>query len=230
MAELARFRRLTRFALGITLFTLTLVAPAATASPDSVTEAVLLTIEVTPIDPIVAADGARQFIATGLFSDGSTQDLTATVHWASSDHGVAKVSNAASSRGLATGVAAGTTEIRARAGAVEGSTTLTVSEAEAEAELVAIEVTPIDPIVAADHARQFTAIGLFSDGSTQDLTATVHWESSDHGVAKVSNAARSRGLATGVAAGTTEILARAGDIEGSTTLTVTDAVLVTIPN
>ena len=89
--------------------------------------------------------------------------------------------------------------------------------------LVAIDVTPVAPTVAAGATRQFTATGIFSDGSTEDLTATATWSSSTTAVATISNAVGSKGVATGVAAGMTEIRATASDVAGSTTLTVTPA-------
>ncbi len=60
----------------------------------------------------------------------------------------------------------------------------------------------------------------------QDLTATVTWNSSTTGVASISNATGSKGLATAIAQGTTTITAVSGNVYGSATLTVT-AITVT---
>jgi uncharacterized repeat protein (TIGR01451 family) len=186
----------------------------------TVTDAVLVAIEVTPTNPSVAAGNSLQLTATGTFSDGSTHDVTAVVAWSSSAPAVATVSNGAGSEGLATGVAVGMTEITANFGSVSGATMLTVTEAV----LVAIEVTPTNPSVPAGGSLQLTATGTLSDGSTQDLTAVAAWSSSTPSVATVSNAAASKGLATGVAVGTTEITASSGMVSGATTLAVTGAV------
>ena len=196
----------------------------ADATTLTVTDAQLVTIEVTPINPSVAVGQTRQFTATGLFSDGTTQDLTGRVTWSSSNQSVAVISDDAGSKGLATGIAPGTTEIGARYGSVADETTLTVTDAQ----LVTIEVTPINPSVAVGQTRQFTATGLFSDGTTQDLTGRVTWSSSNRAVARISNANRSAGLATGLGAGPAEIGAHYGSVADATTLTVTDALLVTI--
>ena len=64
------------------------------------------------------------------------------------------------------------------------------------ATLVSIEVTPADPSIANGTTQQFTATGTYTDASTQDLTAAVTWSSSDEGVATISNAGGSEGLAT----------------------------------
>jgi hypothetical protein len=160
----------------------------------------------------------RQFTATGTYSNNTTQNLTAAVTWSSSATGVATISNAAGSNGLATSVAAGSTTITATSGGIPGSTTLTVTAAT----LVSIAVTPANPsIAAAGSTQQFTATGTYSNGSTQGLTTAVTWSSSSIGVAAISNAAGSHGLATAVVAGSTTITATSGSIAGTATLTVT---------
>ncbi len=67
---------------------------------------------------------------------------------------------------------------------------------------------------------QYQAFGTFSDGSTRVVTDEATWASSDTGVATISNAAATKGLATGVAVGTTTISATVGGVTGSTGLTV----------
>ena len=69
--------------------------------------------------------------------------------------------------------------------------------------------------------RAQEAIGLFSDGTTEDHTERVTWSSSDGTVARISNAGRSEGLATGVGSGMTDISARRGSVLGTVALSVT---------
>jgi hypothetical protein len=71
--------------------------------------------------------GTLQFTATGHYSDGTTQPLTEEVTWSSSSLGVATISNANGSRGIATGVSMGTTTIGATLAGVTGSTSLQVN-------------------------------------------------------------------------------------------------------
>src|SRR4030095_6807370 len=158
----------------------------------TVTDATLVSIEVSPTAPSLANGLTQQFAATGLFTDNSTQDLTTQVTWASSDEAVATVSNADGSNGLATTAGLGTTTVSATSGAVSGDTTLTVTDAT----LVSIEVSPTAPSLANGLTQQFAATGLFTDNSTQDLTTQVTWASSDNATATVSNADGSNGLAT----------------------------------
>jgi hypothetical protein len=89
------------------------------------------------------------------------------------------------------------------------------------ATLIAIAVTPSNPSISQGAKQQFTATGTYSDGTTQTLTTTVTWNSSTAGVATISNAAGSQGLATAVAAGSTTITAASGSVSGTASLTVT---------
>ena len=84
---------------------------------------VLTSITVTPTNPSISVGSPQQFTATGNYSDGSHQDLTNSATWTSSIPSVATIN----STGLATGVAAGSTTIQATVGAINGSTTLTVT-------------------------------------------------------------------------------------------------------
>src|SRR5450631_2846279 len=94
--------------------------------------------------------------------------------------------------------------------------------------LVSIAVTPINSRIALGMTQQFTAIGTFSDNTTQDLTAAATWSSSAASVATISNSAGSNGKATSVAAGTTTITAVSGGRSAFTALTVSAATLVSI--
>ena len=82
----------------------------------------LASIAVTPPSPTISRTGSQQFIATGTYSDGSSQNITSQVTWASSSTGVATVNT----NGLATAASAGTTTISATLAGKISSTTLTV--------------------------------------------------------------------------------------------------------
>ena len=62
----------------------------------------LNSIAVTPANPTIQAGGTQQFTATGTYSDGSTQNITSQVTWASATTTVATIN----ASGLASGVAA----------------------------------------------------------------------------------------------------------------------------
>jgi trimeric autotransporter adhesin len=204
-------------ATGIAKGSTTITAKSGTISASTslkVTSAVLTSLAVTPSPATIAVGATQQFLATGTYSDGSTQNLTSTAKWSSSATSVATVK---STTGLGTGVAAGATTITATSGIVSGSATLTVTSAV----LTSISVTPTRPSVVSGRTQQLTATGTYSNGSTQNLTTTVTWSSSAASVASVSSV----GLGTGVSPGTAIITATSGTITGSVTLTVTAAVL-----
>jgi uncharacterized protein YjdB len=190
----------------------------------TVSAATLQTIEVTPTDPSIAADTGQQFTATGTFSDNSTQDITTQVTWSSSDTAVADISNDAGSEGVGAGLSAGTATITASLSNVTGTTTLTVTEATLES----IDITPAAASIANGTTQQFMATGTYTDSTTQDLTASVSWSSSDTDAATISNADGSEGLASGASQGQTTITATQGGISGTATLNVTAATLVSI--
>ncbi|MGB8521548.1 MAG: Ig-like domain-containing protein [Candidatus Acidiferrales bacterium] len=169
-----------------------------------------------PANPTIATGTTEPFTATGNYSDGSTKNLTGSVGWQSQNTNAATITTG----GMATAKAAGTSTIMATSGNVSGSTLLTVTSAT----LVSIAVTPANPSIAKGTTQQFTATGTFSDNSTQNLTGTVTWSSQTTGTATIT----AGGLAKGVAAGTSTIQAVSGAVNGSTTLTVTAATLVSV--
>lgn len=60
----------------------------------SVTAATLTSLEVSPTNPSVAAGLTVPFTATGVYTDGSNQNLTSQVTWNSSSTNRATISNA----------------------------------------------------------------------------------------------------------------------------------------
>ena len=209
----------TSVAVGTT--NISVVFGAATAQTTlEITAATLDAIAVTPTNPTVAKGTTQQFTATGSYSDGSTQDLTAVVAWGTGDSTIATVSSAPGSQGLAKGVNTGTVSVTASLGAASGSTLLTVSTAT----LVSVSVTPTAPSIAKGTDLQFTATGTYSDQSTQDITSQVAWTSSDTAVSVVSAA----GSAHGTSVGSANITATLAGKAGSSTLTVSPALLLSV--
>jgi trimeric autotransporter adhesin len=164
-----------------------------------VTSARLVSVAVTRAVPSVPVGLTDAFTATGTYTNGTSQDLTAVVTWTSSDAAVASVSNASGSAGVATGATPGTTTIGASEAVtgIAGAAPLTVTPAR----LISVSVTPAAATVAVGATQQLTATGSYTDATRQDLTAIVTWTSSEPAAAEVSNASGSNGLTTGVATG-----------------------------
>jgi trimeric autotransporter adhesin len=217
-------------ATSLTVGSTTITAVSGSITSNAVTltvsAATLVSIAVTPAAPSIAAGTQQQFLATGTYTDNSTQDLTTAATWASSSVSVASISNAAGYNGVASALTAGSTTISAVSGSITSNpVTLTVSAAT----LVSIAVTPAAPSIAAGTEQQFIATGSYSDSSTQDVTTQVVWASDTPGVATISNASGSQGLASSAASGTAQISATLGSVASAPiTLTVTSATLVSL--
>lgn len=192
----------------------------------TVTNAVLTSISISPLDASVADGLTTQFIATGVYSDGSTEDISTAVNWLSSDTSIAVMApDQSTSSGLATAVAPGTAQISVTLGDLSASTSLTVTDAI----LMSIQLTPVNAQLFVGVSRQYSATGVYSDGSSQDISALVSWASSAQAIAAIDSAAGARhGLATGLAAGTSQISATLGAVSAETTLTVSNATLSSI--
>ena len=139
----------------------------------------------TPARPVIAAGGTVPFRAIGVYDDGSTAGPDVQrPRWSSGTAAVATFPPGPGSRHRPR--AGGITQIIAAAGGFTGTTSLTVT---AVPVLRSIAVTPAAPSVAVGGTVQFTATGTYTDGSSQVLTGTVTWASTDPSIATVSPAA-----------------------------------------
>ena len=178
----------------------------------------LASLQVTPGNASVAPGASQQFTATGKYSDGSSKDLTASAKWSTSDSAIASVGSA----GKFTAVGFGNVTVTAASGALKASATLQVTSAAAN--LASIAVGPAASSLPINTSQQFTATGVYKDGSSRDLTSLVSWSSSAAATATIDAA----GVATGKAAGSTTISASLGAVKGSTSLTVTAPTITSI--
>jgi uncharacterized protein YjdB len=165
---------------------------------------VITSIDVSP--PVVAltrASQPRAFTATAHFNNGTTADVTNQVVWSSSNTDVALVGNTQLDRGVVIPVSNGDTTIVATDAttAITGRSTVFVTGGEAA--LVGIVVTPNPASIPVGKTQNLAATGVYADGSTKIITASVVWSSSRPDAATV-NAA---GGVTGVALGDTTITA-----------------------
>jgi hypothetical protein len=91
--------------------------------PPPPSNTMLTSVTVTSPNNAVTVGQTEQFTATANFSNGTTQAVTSTATWTSSNNGVATVA----ATGLASGVSAGTADIRAAFQGMTGSKTLQVN-------------------------------------------------------------------------------------------------------
>ena len=91
-------------------------------------------------------------------------------------------------------------------------------------EVNSLVITPQTSGIALGQTVQFKAVGMFSDGSNEDLTASTVWTSSDPKIASMS----STGLATSLSVGSVKIMATNGGHVSSSVLMISKTVLVSV--
>ncbi len=172
----------------------------------------LTSLTVSPASAQIAKTTSQQFTATGSYNDGTQGDVTALAAWNSSQ-AAATVSSSPGTQGMALGVSPGSTNITAALGSVTSSPALlTVTNAS----LVSLAVTPANSTVPFASSQQFVATGSFDDGTKQNISATVTWNSSNPALVRVTSA----GLVTGLGLGNADISASMGAVNNTTTATV----------
>ncbi len=186
------------------------------ASAVQVTEPVLQAITVSPRNENIAVATTLDFTATGVYSDGTSRDITRTAQWSSSVESVASISNTPPNRGRATALSIGITQITASQDGVSDSTGLEVDSDP----VIRVDVVPATATINVDATQQFTAFAVRASGETDDVTTDAQWQSSDTEIASIDLV----GLATGVAAGSVDIAATFSEQTGSAVLTVVQPV------
>ena len=91
-----------------------------------VTAAVLTSVSLGNPTPLLAAGNTLQLMASGAFSDGSSQDVTSQGDWSSSDDSIASVGNSDGNKGLVTALKSGAVTLRVMVGGQSVSYDLTV--------------------------------------------------------------------------------------------------------
>ena len=165
-------------------------------------------LRVLPRETAIDLGTAQVFSATATYDDGTQADVSDRAVW-SAGSGAAEVGTTGFVQSKTEGVAI----ISARLGMLEAAATLTVFPAA----LRAIVVSPADASVPAGLSQQFTAAGIFTDGSSR--TVAVGWESSDPAIATID----ALGAAQARTRGAVRIVAAARGLAGSRQLTVTGA-------
>jgi len=189
-------------------------------------------ISLTPTAASMTVRTTLQFKVTAGFSNGSTKIVTGSASWSSSDSKIASIQSAGQvSPGLATGVAPGNVNITASFSGVSAVTTLNVTGTGAT--LSSFFISQIKPSIAPGAKLQLFGYAEFSDGSTNWVTSTTNWTSSNPSVAAIQNQGQAApGLVTAAAGtGTTTVTANFEGLTPSTTVRVAaNAVPIALTN
>src|SRR6185369_17061151 len=189
--------------------------PSTPSSPGS--SVTLQSITVSPSAPAVTVGQSQQLTATALYSDSTSNDVTSSVTWSSSDNAVATVAV-----GMVSTKAQGSATISAAMGNVKGTANV-IAKASA-AQMTALGVAPASATLAVGATMNFTATQTLSDLTSQNLTASVGWTSSDPTVASIDN----NGALTALKVGVTTITATSGSFTATSVVTVNNVSLQSI--
>jgi hypothetical protein len=177
----------------------------------------LTNLSISPSSATLAIATSEKLTVTGLYSDNSNETLNSLVTWESSDVNVATVSNL----GLVIAVSTGETLITANISELSSSLSVTVSPAT----LQSIEVSSPITQIAAGLTSTFSARGVYSDGTQQNLNEQVVWSVSDSAIALINSAT---GLLTALQPGAISVIATKDGQTRSFNFTVSPANLTGI--
>jgi hypothetical protein len=184
----------------------------------NVTTAQLVSISITPSNPIVPPHARIQLTAIGTFSDGSQLTLSG-VSWHTTSARYAMVNgNGVLRTKKSTNQAV---NVYASLNGITGHTGITITSMTIQS----LAINPSTPTIAKGTMQQFSLIGTFSDGvTTVDLTPSARWQTSNYADAVINR----QGVATGVAPGTVTITATESGSSATATLTVSNATVQSI--
>jgi hypothetical protein len=208
--------RLTSVGQGSAQVSATYRGLGATASV-TVGSAALIAITVTLPQSSEPIGKAVPVAANGIFSDGTTKNLTRSVAWTVSP-AIATVS----STGVVVGTSVGTATLDASNGLVVGTANLTVTP---NASVVALNINPLPPMLLGVSA-QLQVTATFSDGSTEDMTKTAAWSSQQPQIVGVN----SGGVATAEHVGSATVVAESAGSTASAVITVVPLMTVSYFN
>ncbi len=187
----------------------------------------LESITLSPLEKSKPAGQFQNYLATGHYVGGGTQTITQEVTYVSSNPSVATAPNTPGNKGRVETVAPGVTTISAShpsgitTTADGNDATLTVTAAVAN--LQSITLSPTSATRSVGEFQNFTAIGHYDGGGTQNLTQQVVYTSSDPSVVTAPNAAGNRGRVEMVAPGTVTITATYTDPNTQAQVSTTDS-------
>ena len=168
----------------------------------------LNSISITPSGASIPLGENQQLFATGTYNDGSKRDLTSSVQWASSDPTILSLSGL----GMATADSLGSVTVTATSGTISATNQLQVGTAV----VVSFTVVPASSLLALGAQEQLSALANFSDGTTQDMTASVSWSTADPTIANVNN----QGLLLAKQVGNTTISVSSDSVGGTASVGV----------
>jgi uncharacterized protein YjdB len=198
-----------RWRLSLTVAVGLALAPFLTSCSGFFISPSISSIFVQPASVTVGVGQMASLAATATYSDGSQKQISGdSVGWSSS---ATNISTVTSPGGSVTGVAIGTATITATSQGISGTATVNVTLSNITSLVInttqgSTQNQTVATINGVPNSLPFFA---YANGSAQnDVTQSVNWTSSNKQVASISSGSSSgNGVATAVAAGTTNIVA-----------------------
>ncbi|MGB9886311.1 MAG: Ig-like domain-containing protein, partial [Moorellales bacterium] len=128
-------------------------------------------IEVSPSSVNLSKGQTQQLTVTAYYSDGSSQDVTASASYSSSNTSVASVS----SSGLVTAVDVGSATVTVSYGGKSAGVPVTVTAPV----VTSLTVSPSSVSLPKGRTQQLAVTAYYSDGSSQDVTSSASYSSSN---------------------------------------------------
>ncbi|KAA1290303.1 hypothetical protein C4X99_07795 [Leptospira interrogans serovar Geyaweera] len=172
-------------------------------------------IELSYQDSSIANGTSTTLEVTAIFDNGTNQNITDSTSIVPDSQSVVTIEG-----NRVRGIASGSSIIKAEYNGLYSEQKITVTPAI----LNSIQVTSLESgILPKGTNRQFSAIGIFSDGSHQDISnePLIVWSSSNPDLVQVDDS----GLASGINLGTAHIRASFQSKQGAEEMTVGDAIL-----
>jgi hypothetical protein len=168
-----------------------------------ITNAEIVSMTVLPDHAVIPLGQNKQLTATGILSDGSTADVTRDVNWMSSNPSVALVGNTPGQQGTVFSKSTGVSIITIRdpASGIKGTSKVSVTGKE----LVSINIETDSLEIPLGAKLTLKAIGLFSDGSREDITESGTWSSEAPAVIAVMDNPGKKGGVTAASMGMASI-------------------------
>jgi uncharacterized protein YjdB len=213
VAAVGNLRAMARMRIGKTPAPLEARLPATARSPKPVPSssarsrpAFVTSVSIEPMSRSLPERQTQQLTATGHYSDGTARDITRDAVWASSDVEVARVGT----DGTVYGVRFGTATIAGTLETFSGVSMLTVTPI-----VVRLVLQPEALTIKHRATGQLSALAIWSNDATSDVTDRATWTSSDENVASVSS-----GSIQGIAPGSATITATMDDFRASAAITI----------
>jgi hypothetical protein len=207
---------------GSTTITASFGGQSSTATLN-VDTATLNSIVASPSSTVLPPGKTIIYQAYGHYTDGLQFVLTDVATWASDAPAIVSITTGGAASTQSPGTANITTSYN-------GDTSMNSPVIVTSFPLVSIAVSPKTISIPAGVSTQFTAVGTFSDGSTQSLTAYATWAAGSSSVATITDLPGVPGQATGVSQGVADVTAVfAGMVNTpASALTVTNATITSI--